>query len=41
MIRNFLLPENLAAYDIAWKNIIEQGRPQMTVLCGACALHAG
>jgi hypothetical protein len=24
-----------------WKNIVEQGRPQMIIQHGACALHAG
>jgi hypothetical protein len=37
MFSNFF-PENLAVYEIMWKNIVERGRPQMT---GACALHAG
>jgi hypothetical protein len=27
----FLFPENRAVYKIIWKNIIEPGRPQMTI----------
>jgi len=30
MFSNF---ENLAVYEIMWKNIIESGRPQMTIWC--------
>jgi hypothetical protein len=26
-------PENLAVYEIVWKNIVEPGRPQMTIWC--------
>ena len=25
--------ENLAVYEIMWKNIVERGRPQMTAWC--------
>jgi len=28
---NFFPPENRAVYEIMWKNVVEQGRPQMTV----------
>ena len=28
---NFFLPENRAVYEIMWKNIVERGRPQMTI----------
>ena len=28
-----LFVENLAVYEIMWKNIIERGRPQMTIWC--------
>jgi hypothetical protein len=30
---------NYAIYEIMSKNIVEQGRPQITI--GACVLHAG
>jgi len=36
-----IFPENLALYEIMWKNIVQPYRPQMTVWHGACALHAG
>jgi hypothetical protein len=31
-------PENLAVYEIVWKNIVERDRPQMTIwrMCIAC-----
>jgi hypothetical protein len=29
----FPFSENCAIYEIIWKNIVEQGRPQMTVWC--------
>ena len=31
-------PENPALYEIVWKNIVERGRPQMTIrrMCIAC-----
>ena len=32
MFNNFS-PENRAFYEIMWKNIVERGRPQMTVWC--------
>ena len=28
---NFFFSENLAVYEIMWKNIVEQDRPQMTI----------
>jgi hypothetical protein len=28
---NFFSPENRAVYEIMWKNIVEPGRPQMTI----------
>jgi len=31
MINNFFIFENCAAYEIMWKNIIEAGKPQMTI----------
>jgi hypothetical protein len=40
MFHNIFL-ENPAVYDIMWKNIIQRGRPQMTIQYGAGALHAG
>jgi len=30
MFKNFFLSENLVVYEIRWKNILEQGRPQKT-----------
>jgi len=33
---NFPPPENHVIYEIMWKNIVEPGRPQMTILA-----HAG
>lgn len=29
-----------AVYEILWQNMVKQGRPQMTIKYGACALHA-
>ena len=36
-------PENLAAYDVMWKNMVEPERPQMIIQYGKerCDLHAG
>ena len=34
-------PENLTVYEIMCRNIVEADRPLMTMLYGACALHAG
>jgi hypothetical protein len=34
-----LFLKNRVVYDIMWKNIVEQGRPQM--LYGTHTLHAG
>jgi hypothetical protein len=34
-------PENLALFEVMWKNMVETDRPHMTVLYDACALHAG
>jgi hypothetical protein len=31
MVSNFFPPENRAIYEIIWKNIVEQGTPQMTI----------
>jgi len=28
---HYLFPENCAVYKIMWKNIVERGRPQMTL----------
>jgi hypothetical protein len=33
--------KNCAVCKIIWKNMVETDRPQMTVYCGTCALHAG
>jgi hypothetical protein len=41
MFNDFFFPENLAVYKIMWKNIVEPGRPQMTVWRAAhCMLDA-
>jgi len=32
VLNNFIF-ENLAVYEIMWKNIVERGRPQMIVWC--------
>jgi len=34
-------PQNHAAYEIMWKNMVEPGRTQMIILYNACAMHAG
>ena len=31
MFNKFFFLENLAAYEIMWKNIVQPGRPQMTI----------
>jgi hypothetical protein len=31
MFSNFLFLENLTVYEIMWKNIVEPGKPQMTI----------
>ena len=39
-----LFPENLAVYEIMWKNMVGPDRPQMTPCNAAqnrCDLHAG
>jgi hypothetical protein len=38
MFKIFFLFESFAVYEILWKNIVEPGRPQMTILrmCSAC-----
>jgi hypothetical protein len=41
MFNKFFFPENRAVYEIMWQNIVQPDRPQMTILYGACALHAG
>jgi hypothetical protein len=33
--------ENRAVYEKMWKNTVEQGRPQMTILHGANTLNVG
>jgi hypothetical protein len=33
--------EKRAVCGVMWENIVEGGRPQMTIQYGACALHAG
>jgi len=34
---NFFRPKNRAVYEIMWKNIVEQDRPQMKIKHDACA----
>ena len=31
MLNNFFFKKNHAIYEIMWKNIVEWGRPQMTI----------
>jgi len=31
VFNNFFFPESRAVYEIMWKNIVERGRPQVTV----------
>ena len=38
--KNFIA-ENRVFYETVWKNIVETGRPQMTMQYDACALHCG
>jgi len=33
MSSNFSFFENRVVHDIMWKNIVERGRPQMTIWC--------
>jgi len=33
--------EKCVIYEMMWKYIVEVGRPQVTILYGTCALHAG
>jgi hypothetical protein len=33
--------ENRAIYEIMWKNMLEPGRPQVTIQYDTCALRAG
>jgi hypothetical protein len=33
-------PENLAVYEIMWKNMVDPDRPQMAIYYRACALRA-
>jgi hypothetical protein len=28
---NIVLPENRAVFEVMWKNVLDRGRPQMTV----------
>jgi hypothetical protein len=34
-------PENIAVYEIMWKNTVQPDRPQITLYYGECALLAG
>jgi len=40
ILRSVTVFENHAIYEVMWKNILELGRPQMTVLhmCIACCV---
>jgi len=40
VFRNYFC-ENHALYEKMWKNIVERGRPQMTIAYGASTLHVG
>ena len=40
IFKNFF-SENHAIYQIMWKNTVQPDRPQMTIYCGTCAVHAG
>jgi len=35
VFNNFFFFENRAVYEIMWENIVQQGRPQMTI----CHMH--
>ena len=43
MSSNFSFFENRVVHDIMWKNIVERGRPQMTIwcMCIACWISKG
>jgi hypothetical protein len=36
---NFFPLENRAVYEIKWKNVVDQGRPQMTMLRMRIAIY--
>ena len=36
-----IFPENLAVYEMMWKNMIELAKPQMIIQYSLCALHTG
>jgi hypothetical protein len=45
MSNNLLFSENRAIYEIMWRNIVERGRPQVTIrrtriACWILKLHA-
>jgi hypothetical protein len=40
-VQYFVSPENRIVYETFGKNVADSVRPQMTIQCGACALHAG
>jgi hypothetical protein len=40
-LRDYFSSKNHVSYKITWKNVIEADWPQLTILHGACALHAG
>ena len=40
-LSSITLFENRTVYKIMWKNIVDPGRPKVTIQYGACALRAG
>jgi len=40
MFNNFFY-ENSTIYETLWKNVVERGRPEMTIWYSACIVHAG
>jgi hypothetical protein len=36
-IYNNFYPENLAVYELMWKNVVDPERPQMEIGCVLCA----
>jgi hypothetical protein len=40
-ISNNFFSETSAVGEIMWKNMLNPDRPQMTIECAACAVHAG
>jgi hypothetical protein len=40
MFNNVFFRKTHAVYETLWQNMVKPVRPQTTVCCGACALHA-